>query len=305
MSGPDRDLAEFGAHRPFLVRLAYRMLGDLGRAEDVVQDAWIRWSTRASDAEDARAFLVSVVTRLALNELSSARAQREETRADRLPEPVDLAANGMESAEAHERMSMAFLVALQRLTPAERAVLLLHDVVDYEHAEIARLVDKSEAACRKLLERARAHVASERRLFDADGELHARLLEAFVRATATGDVAALVSLLAEDAILVTDGGGGGRVVAGVRNLPAPLAGAERIAAFVTHVTSRAAAELTVERRILNGEAAVVFRRRGEPFAALLVAVFGGKISRVYFQGDQSRLGHVGEPGDAANVSDLS
>src|SRR4051812_5243697 len=131
------------------------MLGDLARAEDMVQEAWLRWRQHRDEAASPKAYLITVVTRLCLNELGSARARREEARSDRLPEPIDLDEGGLGQVQKLEQLSMAFLVLLQRLTPAERAVLLLHEVFDFDHAEIAELVGNSAAACRKLLERAR------------------------------------------------------------------------------------------------------------------------------------------------------
>src|SRR5262245_33816670 len=125
-------LAAFDTHRQDLVALAYRMLGDMGRAEDMVQEAWLRWQDSEVEPDSPKAYLVTIVTRLCLNELGSARARREESRSDRLPEPVDLE-GGPLHVERLEQISMAFLVVLQRLTPAERAVLLLHDVFDFDH----------------------------------------------------------------------------------------------------------------------------------------------------------------------------
>ena len=154
------DLDVFESHRALLVAHAYRMLGDLGRAEDIVQDAWLRWSGRHVEVESPRAYLVTpgdafVFQRARFGEAT----RREESRGDRLPEPVDLDEGGIGRVEMLDQISMAFLVVLQRLTPAERAVLLLREVFDFDYKEIAALVGKSEAACRKLLERAREHVA--------------------------------------------------------------------------------------------------------------------------------------------------
>src|ERR1700682_867291 len=154
------DAQTFEAHRPALLALAYRMLGDLARAEDTVQEAWVRWQNRQGDVDASKAFLLTTVTRLCLDELGSARARREESRSDRLPEPVDLDESGLGRVEMIDQISMAFLVLLQRLTPAERAVLLLHDVFDMRHAEIGALRGKSDAACRQLLKRARENVAN-------------------------------------------------------------------------------------------------------------------------------------------------
>ncbi len=156
------DLEVFESHRALLVAHAYRMLGDLGRAEDMVQEAWLRWDGRHEQVDSPRAYLVTIVTRLCFNELDSAKARREENRGDRLPEPLDLDAGGIGRVEMLDQISMAFLVVLQRLTPAERAVLLLRDVFDFDYKDISALVGKNEPACRKLLERARENVASRR-----------------------------------------------------------------------------------------------------------------------------------------------
>lgn len=290
-SSTDADLATFESHRALLVAHAYRMLGDLGRAEDMVQEAWLRWSGRHVAVAAPRAYLVTLVTRLCFNELGSATVRREESRGDRLPEPVDLDEGGIGRVELLDRVSMAFLVVLQRLTPAERAVLLLRDVFDFDYREIAALVDKSEAACRKLLERARQNVATEKRLFSASPDVHRRLLTAFTQAAAAGDLDALVTLLAEDAVMVTDGGAEGRRIAGIRNLKAPLQGARQIAAFV--VATAGSADLEIEVHELNGQPALVFYHDDAPFSALLLAVADERIHRVFFHGDVRRLRYLG------------
>jgi RNA polymerase sigma-70 factor (ECF subfamily) len=285
-------LAAFEACRRELVALAYRMLGDLGRAEDMVQEAWLRWERHDEDVDSPKAFLVTVVARLCLNDLDSARARKEESRADRLPEPVDVEGGGLARAERLEQISMAFLVLLQRLAPAERAVLLLHDVFDFDHRAIADLLGGSTASSRKLLERAKKRLADDRRLLTVIPEEHRRLLRAFVGAASTGDVDALASVLAEDAVLVADGGTRGRQVGGLRNLPAPLEGARRIAAFVVAASTRTGSRLRIEEVELNGQPAIAFWNGDEPFAALLVAVVEGKIQRLYFHADTDRLGHL-------------
>ena len=286
------DVQTFETHRPELLSLAYRMLGDMGRAEDAVQEAWVRWQGRAEVVDAPRAYLAKVVTRLCLNELDSGRARREESRSDRLPEPVDLVESALGRVETLDRISMAFLVVLQRLTPAERAVLLLHDVFDFSHAEIAELVRKSEVACRQLLRRARSSVASERRLLAAPREEHRRLLRAFLKATAEGEVQQLVDLLAEDAVLVVDGGQDGFRYGRVRNLPHPLAGRVKIASFLAAVSRQAPTDLTQVECELNGQPAIATLRAGRAVAALLLSVADGKIHRIFIQADSTRLRHV-------------
>jgi RNA polymerase sigma-70 factor (ECF subfamily) len=290
------DLAAFESHRKLLIAHAYRMLGDVARAEDMVQEAWLRWDGRQVEVDSPRAYLVTLVTRLCLNELDSAKARREESRSDRLPEPVDLDEGGIGRVEMLDQVSMAFMVVLQRLTPAERAVLLLRDVFDFEYAEIAALIGKSEPACRKLLERARQNVATEKRLFSTSPEVHRRLLAAFTQAATAGDFDALVAMLADDAVLITDGGPGGRRAGGIRNLPVPLHGAAGIAAFI--VATARKSDLGAEIHQLNGQPAVVFYQEGVPFAALLLGVADDRIHRVFFHADTARLRYLG-PRDGA------
>lgn len=283
----------FQSHRPNLLALAYRMLGDVARAEDIVQDAWLRVESRSEEILSPKGFLIRVVTRLCLNELGSARARKEEARGDRLPEPVDLKHSGFGRLESLDRISMAFLVVLQRLSPAERAVLLLHEVFDFEHAEVASLVDKSPAACRQLLKRARDHVRDERRTLAVAAEVHRQLLHEFLAAARSGELASVARLLTEDVVMIADGGPDGASYGRVRNLQGPLVGAKKVAAFLAAVTPQGANGLALHERDLNGEPAVVVLRDGRLFATISVAVRDGQVSAVFLQADQDRLGHVG------------
>ena len=213
-------------HRGRLLGLAYRMLGSRSDAEDVVQDAYLRFAG-AQDVHNAEAFLVTVVTRLCLDRLKSARAQREVYVGPWLPEPV-FDAEGLSADAATELaddLSFALLLALDRLSPMERAAFLLHDVFDTPFSEIAAMLDRTEAACRQLATRARRAVRDERPAPAATPDNHARLLQAFGEAVASGDVARLAELLREDAVAITDGGG--RKTA-ARN---PIQGADKIARF--------------------------------------------------------------------------
>jgi len=289
------DLTLFETHRPLLRSLAYRMLGDLAQAEDIVQEAWLRWQGRTVAVDAPKGFLVQTVTRLCLNELDSARARREESRGDRLPEPVDLDLVGGDAVEALDQISMAFLVLLQRLTPAERAVLLLHEVFEMSHSEIGALLEKSEAACRQLLGRARAHLSSERRGLRTSREEHRRLLLAFVEASRSGEMDGMLSLLAEDATLVIDTGPEGKRVGPIRNVGRPVQGATRIAAFLAAVARQAPVFGVPQECVLNGEPAVVYVREGRPAAAILISAADGEIRRVFVQVDPRRLQHLGLP----------
>ncbi len=289
----NRDPETFEAFRADLLALAYRMLGDLGRAEDLVQEAWLRWQGRDVDVNAPRAYLLKVVTHLCLNELDSARSRREESRSDRLPEPVDLGAGQLGKLELLDQISMAFLVVLQRLTPAERAVLILHDVFDFSHAEIAMMVHKSAAACRQLLKRARGNVEQERRTLTTSPEEHRRLLTAFLRAAAAGRADQLVELLADDVVLIADGGPAPASFGSVRNLLGPLSGATKVAAFVASVTPQGSANLTTRECDLNGQPAIIVLRNQRPYTAILLSVADGKIRHVFIHADPARLGHVG------------
>ncbi|MBX2802952.1 MAG: sigma-70 family RNA polymerase sigma factor [Myxococcales bacterium] len=279
-------MSDFEDHRTALFAQAYRMLGDRARAEELVQETWLRWST-APRIRSPRAWGMRVITNLCLNELGSARHRREEARGTRLPDLIDTEAS--DPWVRAEEVSLALLVLLQRLPPPERAVLLLHDVCGFTHAEVARMLGRSEASSRKLLQRGRRHVAVQGVPHPASGEEHAQLLAAFVEASSAGDVQRLVSLLAPDATLIVDAGDTGTEFGGVRNLPRPLVGAERVAAFTAHVTPRGLSELTMEHRELNGRPAILTRKAGAPSAAVSVVVVRGRIAWVLIQADPTRL----------------
>lgn len=284
----------FEQHRPALLALAYRMLGEVGRAEDMVQDAWLRWQNSDTDVDAPKAFLLTTVARLCLDELGSARARRETVRLERLPEPVDLDESGIGRVEILDQVSMAFLVLLQRLTPAERTVLLLHDVFDMAHADIGAVLGRNDAACRQLLKRAREHVATERRVFETSQEEHRRLLEAFMAALTSGDEAALVDTLAEDAVLMLDPGPDSTRFGRLRDLRRPVEGAQKIATLIAaFLTQEPSARLRYVERTLNGEPAIVTLLDGQPISALLIAVAGGRVRRLFFQNDPRRLRHIG------------
>ena len=229
MTAAGANADDFEPHRRYLRGLAYRMLGSRAEAEDVVQDAWLRWhASRRDEVDNPRAFLSRTVTRLCLDRLKSAQAQREVYVGAWLPEPlVDDETQFQPGPEAlHELatdLSYAFLLTLERLSPLERAAFLLHDVFDMDYAGVAAALGRSESACRQLASRARANVQANRPAFKVSPEEETRLAGAFVNAIRDGDVGALAQVLAEDATFVSDGGG--RVAA----VPRPLAGRDLIA----------------------------------------------------------------------------
>jgi RNA polymerase sigma-70 factor (ECF subfamily) len=206
---------------------------------------------------------------------------------------VDLDEAGIGRVERLDQISMAFLVLLQRLTPSERAVLLLHDVFEMGHAEIGALLGKNDAACRQLLKRARDNVAAERRVFDASKDEHHRLLGAFMGAVTRGDRAALLDTLAEDAVLVLDPGPGDTRFGRLRNVRKPVTGAQDIVTLIgAFLSQEPATRLSYVERTLNGQPAIVTFLDGRAISALLIAVAGGKVRHLFFQNDPQRLRHI-------------
>jgi RNA polymerase sigma-70 factor (ECF subfamily) len=280
----------FEAHRRHLLGLAYRMLGSLAEAEDAVQEAYLRWhAADRAPLENPRAFLSTIVTRLCLDQLKSARVQRESYVGPWLPEPVlDTAALDAETASdfAHD-LSVALMLTLERLSPLERAAFLLHDVFDLEFGEIAAALGRSEPACRQLAARARAHVQAARPRFAPSSEEGARLAEAFRLATRSGDVAGMVRLLAEDAVLYSDGGG--KRIAALN----PIHGGDKIARFFAGVVRKTHADAwRVRDARINGLPGFIF---ADPEGSLQTVAFdidGGRIAAIYLVVNPDKLQRV-------------
>lgn len=200
--------AAFAGLRPRLVRIAYRMLGTMAEAEDVVQEAWIRWqAVNPAEVRDASAYLGRTVARLCLDHIRSARVRRETYVGSWLPEPLVEPDDTLAQAETSDAITLTLMVALERLSPLERAAFLLHDIFDLPFTEIATAIDRDEAACRQLAARARRHVRAERPRFPLGTDAGERLARAFFEASTSGDVARLRSLLAADVVAYADGGG--------------------------------------------------------------------------------------------------
>lgn len=268
-----------GPYRGRLTGLAYRMLGSRADAEDVLQDAYLRFAS-AEHVGNAEAFLVTTVTRLCLDRLKSARAQREIYVGPWLPEPVlDAEALSPHAAtEFADDLSYALMLALERLSPTERAAFLLHDVFDAPFAEIAAALGKSEAACRQLASRARKAVREARPAMAASPETHTRLLSAFTEAVASGDVSRLAALLRADAIALSDGGG---VKAAALN---PIRGADKVARFYIGLTRKLAARgaaVRLEPRAINGALGLLVYIDGVLDQALSIAADGERIAAIY------------------------
>jgi RNA polymerase sigma-70 factor (ECF subfamily) len=286
--------ALFTSARPLLFSIAYRMLGSVADAEDIVQDAYLRWQEAPeTDVRSPRAYLATIVTRLAINQLRSARSQRETYVGPWLPEPLvtDHAPDPSEPVELAESLSMAFLVMLERLSPIERAVLLLHDVFDFDYAEIARIVDKSEANCRQLLTRAKKHVGAPEARFDADPVQADRVMQHFTQAASAGDVDGMLAVLAEDITLWADGGGKIKGAA-LR----PIHGADSVARFVAGVLQRfVPAERSMRPAQINGEPGFIVYASGRPLAAMIFHIQDGRIRSIYALGNPDKLHALAEP----------
>ncbi|MDO7882176.1 RNA polymerase sigma-70 factor [Antiquaquibacter soli] len=264
----------FEQQRPRLFGIAYRMLGSAAEAEDVVQDAWLRWQGTTGVVDNPGAFLATVVTRLCLNALDSARARRETYIGPWLPEPVDTSADPLLGAERAEALSLAALLLLERLTPAERAAYVLHEAFDYPFRQIAEVLEVSEANARQLGSRARKHLDSDRRapVDPADRE---RLLGALLTAMRSGDIAALEQILAADVLVLSDGGG---FVSAARK---PILGRERVASFLVGVATKLAADVEFAPVAVNGEVATLGVRDGHPQSLTTVQFDGPRIASVY------------------------
>lgn len=278
----------FAACRPRLLGIAYGLLGELTEAEDVVQDAWLRWNGADSDAvRNPEAFLVTVTTRLALDRLRSARAQREVYVGPWLPEPLvtDPETPETKAIEA-ERLSLALLGALERLNPVERAVLVLRDVFDLEYAEIADILERNPASVRQIAKRARDHAGDASRRQPVSEDERQRLANAFLLAAVAGDVEQIRDLLAADAIMYTDGGG---VVTAARK---PIYGADKIARFMVGVQRKDAYpdDPVFTPVLVNGDPGVRMDSESEGFLSIVaVEVADGAIQGIRFFNNPERF----------------
>lgn len=266
-------LAEATAARPRLVALAYRLLGEVGRAEDVVQEATLRY-VQATGVRSADAWLTRVVTRLCLDALRSARARREVYPGPWLPEPW-IADQPEQDAIQAESLHMAFLLALERLTPSQRAALVLRDAFDQDFATIAEVLGTSTANARQLVTRGRRLARQGQPRFDVDPEAHAALLMAFGAAARTGDLVGLQALLAEDCVALSDGGGA------VHAAKVPLVGAARVARGYRGLARLLPAGVVPTPVFVNGQLGVLIMHDGAPYSVLAVAVSGGRIARIW------------------------
>lgn len=296
MSAPD-PAAGFEPHRRRLKALAYRMLGSVAEAEDAVQEAYLRWHAADRGAvADPSAFLTRVVSRLCLDQLRSARVRREQYVGPWLPEPVlDAAALSAETASEYaEDLTVALMLALERLSPLERAAFLLHDVFEVDFPELAETLGRNQAACRQLAARARSHIRETRPRFAVSADDGARMAEAFLDAARTGDAAGLARLLAADAVMHTDGGG--------KRLAAlnPIFGADKIIRFLVALAGKfeAAKTFTYQPAWINGlPGHLVIWPDGE-IQTVALEIADGAIIAIYSVRNPDKLRHIAPAGHA-------
>lgn len=283
----DNRLQTFEQLRPLLFSIAYRMLGSVMEAEDAVQESYLRYMATDADAiRSPKAFLSTVVTRLCLDQLKSARVKREEYFGPWLPEPLLTADAPDELLARHESISMAFLLLLETLSPVERAVFLLREVFDYDYDAIAQIVDKSEANCRQLHSRAKKHIHSGRPRFTPSPQEQQHLVAKLFTAMQLGDSDAFAALLAEDVELRSDGGG--KASAATH----PLQGRETVMRFLLGIYSRRPPNTTTEFTEVNGAPALVVRVDGKLENVMSFEIGGAGICAIRIVRNPEKLRHL-------------
>ena len=283
----------FETYRPYLFSIAYRMLGSAMDAEDMVQETYLRsQATPAQTIHSLKAYLSTILVRLCMDQLQLARRKRELYVGPWLPEPILTeetpdTANPETRVEVEESISLAFLVLLEQLQPFERAVFLLREVFEYEFAEIAAMLDKSESACRRSFSRAKLHLREHRPRFPASPQTHQQLLNGFFQAVQAGETATLMNLLSEDVTLWADGGGKVKQAA-----LHPIHGRDAVARFSLGTRRFWPENSRVELEKVNGQTAMVVRTDGQAFAVLTIEVEQGQIQAIRIIANPEKLARV-------------
>lgn len=296
MTGPDASIAsdgiaEFERHRRRLFGLAYRMLGSVGDAEDAVQDTYLRWHrTDRAAIQTPEAWLVTACTRLCIDRLRAAKLERENYPGTWLPEPLvelEVSLPGADAAyEMADDLSMAMLMVMERLTPAERAAWLLRQAFDYDYPQIAVALKKSEAACRQLVSRAQKHLKDARPRFAADQAAARDLAKKFADATGAGDISRFVGLLAEDAMLWSDGGGKAAAALNV------ISGADKITRFFVGIAGKVPADVRRVFAVINGQPGWILFDGATPYLALAMDIVGDSVRNVFIVRNPDKLARL-------------
>jgi RNA polymerase sigma-70 factor, ECF subfamily len=274
----------FNECRPLLMAIAYRMLGSRADAEDAVQETFLRWQQSNEEPASAKAFLSTIITRLCIDQLRSARAQREVYVGPWLPEPVMTEGSTVEMAES---LTMAFLVMLETLAPAERAAFLLHDVFDFDYPEISQMIGKTEANSRQIVFRARERLTNRRRRFEPTREETERITSRFIETTRNGDLSGLMAMFAEDAVMTSDGGGKARAAL------KPVHGADAIARFIMGVLKKNEGWDAVHTLTeVNGQPAFVTLIAGQPIGVMILDIHDGVIQNLFIVVNPDKLKNI-------------
>lgn len=274
----------FEQHRRYLFGVAYRMLGSVADAEDVVQDAWLRWRGADEQAERPRAFLTTVVTRLSIDRLRTLKARRETYYGPWLPDPV--ITGTPDATELRDGVSMALLVLLETLNPIERAVFVLREVLDYEFAEIANVVERTETNCRQILSRARSHVRRRNTRFEASPERSHEFVQRFLDTFSRGDVRELANVLHDDVVLYADGGGK------ALSATVPMEGCDRVARFLAGISAKSPYGGTFDIASVNGEPGVLFFQDGQLETVAVFEIESGRVAALRFVRNPDKLAHL-------------
>jgi RNA polymerase sigma-70 factor (ECF subfamily) len=265
----------FSEHRELLLGVAYRILGRVTDAEDVVQDAWLRWERADRDGvANPRAYLVRVTTRLAIDRLRSIKARHESYVGPWLPEPLLTSPDAAEPVERAESVSMAMLIVLETLSPLERAVFVLREAFGYPYSEIAEILGRGEPAVRQLASRARDHVQQQRPRYDTDRATRREVVERFLAAAVGGDLQTLMGVLAPGVTLVADGGGKAKAPR------RPIHGADKVARFLVATATQPGPEQRVDVVEVNGAPSVVVSSAGVPVAVFIIETDAGAVSMI-------------------------
>ncbi|MET9617217.1 RNA polymerase sigma-70 factor [Kitasatospora indigofera] len=285
-AGPDR-LDVFEEHRRMLFGIAYRMLGSVADAEDLVQDSWLRWSQVTARVDNPGAFLARTVTNLALNRLSSAAVQREAYVGPWLPEPLVTAPGAAEEVEMAESVSYAMMVVLESLSPLERAVFVLKEVFGFSYPEIGEALERSEASVRQVGHRAKSHVQARRPRFEAPAEVRRQVTDEFLAACLGGDLNRMLELLAPSVTAWSDGGG--RVKAAIR----PIDGADKVARFLLGVLANQPLEgMRVYDVDVNGRPGLLIDAAGQVDSVVVLEIEDGRIGELRILRNPDKLTHL-------------
>ena len=280
----------YNAHRKTLFGIAYRMLGRVSEAEDMLQEVWLRWQKQdAMKIEHPKAWLVSTMTRLCIDQLRSARRVREDYYGVWLPEPL-MVSTELEpdaAAELLDSLTMAFMLMLESLGPVERATFLLREIFNYDYADTAAIVGKSEANCRQIVRRARAQLQASPKTSPPPSEQAHRLVEHFLAAAETGEVKQLLAMLVEDAVVYSDGGG--KVKAAGR----PIVSADHVSRFFAGIWPRLPADTEWRPAVINGRTGMIMQSKGEVYGACSFEIAGNLIRNIYMILNPEKLRHLG------------